>query len=171
MPRLALFGLGVPALLGSFYVFDRALPNLEAPDPTFERVSRLAQRPLAMFAFGSAVTLLTLSVSLSLTILVPLTMKGYLKRQHLIPYIMGANIATWIDTLFAALLLNTPRAFTIVFTQMVVGAGVSLLVLLFAYGPYSRAVLALAHRATSSRRSFAIFLATILVVPGVLLAI
>jgi len=171
MPRLALFGLGVPALLGSFYVFDRALPNLEAPGPTFERVSRLAQRPLAMFAFGSAVTLLTLSVSLSLTILVPLTMKGYLKRQHLIPYIMGANIATWIDTLFASLLLNTPRAFTIVFTQMVVGAGVSLLVLLFAYGPYSRAVLTLARRATASRRGFAVFLATILVVPGVLLAI
>ena len=84
---------------------------------------------------------------------------------------MGANIATWIDTLFASLLLDTPRAFTIVFTQMVVGAGVSLLVLLFAYGPYSRAVLALARRATASRRGFAVFLATILVVPGVLLAI
>jgi hypothetical protein len=171
MPRLALFGLGVPALLGSFYVFDRALPNLETPGPTFERVSRLAQRPLAMFAFGSAVTLLTLSVSLSLTILVPLTMKGYLKRQHLIPYIMGANIATWIDTLFASLLLNAPRAFTIVFTEMMVGAGVSLLVLFFAYGPYSRAVLGLAHRATANRRAFAAFLAAIFIVPAVLLGV
>lgn len=171
MPRLALFALGVPALLAAFYIFDRALPNLETPGPTFERISRLAQQRLPMFAFGAIVTLLTLSVSLSLTILVPLTMKGYLRRQHLIPYIMGANITTWIDTFFASLLLNTPRASTIVFTQMVVGAGLSLAVLLLAYGPYSRALLALAHRITSSRRDFVIFLGTILIVPGILLAV
>jgi len=171
LPRLALFGIGVPALLGAFYVFDRALPNLEAPGPTFERLSQYAQRRLPMFLFGSAVTLLTLSVSLSLTILVPLTMKGYLKRQHLIPYIMGANITTWIDTLFASLLLNTPRAFTIVFTEMAVGASVSLFVLVFLYEPYSRAILALAHRITASRRGFVVFLATILVVPGIMLAV
>jgi Na+/phosphate symporter len=171
MPDLALFALGVPALLGAFLVFDRALPNMDAPSPAFERFSRLSQRRMAMFGFGSAVTLLTMSVSLSLTILVPLTMKGYLKRQHLIPYIMGANIATWIDTLFASLLLDTPRAFTIVFTEMVVGGGVSLLVLLLAYPVYSRGILALAHRVTSSRRGFIVFLSTILIVPGLLLAL
>jgi Na+/phosphate symporter len=169
LPDLALFALGVPALLGAFMLFDRALPNLDAPNPTFERFSRLSQHRLAMFAFGCAVTLLTLSVSLSLTILVPLTMKGYLKRQHLIPYIMGANITTWIDTLFASLLLNTPHAFTIVFAEMVVGGGVSLIVLFFAYPVYSRTILALAHRITASRRTFVAFLALILVVPGLLL--
>ncbi|MGB2695363.1 MAG: hypothetical protein WBD55_09280 [Dehalococcoidia bacterium] len=171
MPRLLLFGLGVPALLGSFMLFDRVLPNLDAPSPAFERFSRLSQHRLAMFGFGSAVTLLTMSVSLSLTILVPLTMKGYLKRQNLIPYIMGANITTWIDTLFASLLLDTPRAFTIVFTEVVVGGSVSLFVLLLVYPIYSRGVLALAHRVTADRRAFVIFMATILVVPGVLLAI
>ena len=171
LDRLALFGLGIPLLLGAFYVFDRALPNLDRPGPQFERLSRLAQGRLPMFAFGSAVTLITLSVSLSLTILVPLTLKGYVKRQHLIPYIMGANIATWIDTLFASLLLNTPRAFTIVFTEMVVGGAISLFALLVIYGPYSRAILALAHRATATRRSFAVFLGAILIVPGVLLVV
>jgi hypothetical protein len=84
---------------------------------------------------------------------------------------MGANITTWIDTLFASLLLDTPRAFTIVFTEMVVGASVSLFVLIFAYGPYERAILALAHRITASRRGFVVFLASILVVPGIMLAI
>jgi Na+/phosphate symporter len=171
LPRLALFALGVPALLAAFYVFDRALPNLDTPGPTFERFSRLAQRRMPMFLFGAAVTLITMSVSLSLTILVPLTMKGYVKRQHLIPYIMGANIATWIDTLFASLLLDTPRAFTIVFTEMVVGAAVSLGVLLLLYGPYERFVLATAHRVTSSRKTFAAFLGAILIVPVFLLAV
>ncbi len=171
VPRLGLFAGGVGTLLCAFYVFDRVLPNLDAPSPAFERFSRLSQHRLAMFAFGSAVTLITMSVSLSLTILVPLTMKGYLKRQHLIPYIMGANIATWIDTLFASLLLDTPRAFTIVFTEMVVGGGVSLAVLLLVYPVYSRAILALAHNIVATRRSFAVFLATILVIPAILLAI
>jgi Na+/phosphate symporter len=168
--RLLLFGFGIPLLLAAFYIFDRALPNLDAPGPAFERFSRLSQGRLAMFGFGSAVTLITLSVSLSLTILVPLTMKGYVKRQNLIPYIMGANITTWIDTLFASLLLDTPRAFTIVFTEMIAGASVSLFVLLIAYPWYSKAVLALAHQVTSTRRNFVLFLAAIFVVPGVLLA-
>ncbi|MEX1253207.1 MAG: hypothetical protein WEE64_02585 [Dehalococcoidia bacterium] len=171
LPRLALFALGVPVLLGSFFVFDRVLPNLESPGPTFERISRLASQRLPMFGFGAGVTLLTLSVSLSLTILVPLTLKGYLRRQHLIPYIMGANIATWIDTLFASLLLDTPHAFTIVFTQMVVGAAISLFVLIFLYGPYSRAILTLAHKATANRRGFVVFLSAILLMPLLLLAV
>jgi hypothetical protein len=122
-----------------------------------------------MFVFGVLVTLMTLSVSLSLTILVPLTLKGYVKRQSIIPYVMGANIATWIDTLFAGLLLDTPRAFTIVFVQMVTGAAISLLVLVFAYGPYQRGIHALARMATRDRRGFAVFLSAILVVPALLM--
>ncbi|MCL6645733.1 MAG: hypothetical protein K6U88_12300, partial [Dehalococcoidia bacterium] len=75
------------------------------------------------------------------------------------------------DTLFAALLVNTPRAFTIVFTEMVTGAAVSLFVLLVAYGPYRRAVLWAAHQATSSRAGFAAFLCALMVLPaGLLLA-
>jgi Na+/phosphate symporter len=171
LPRLALFAIGIPALLGAFYVFDRALPNLDAPGPTFERLSRWAHGRFAMFCFGALVTLVTLSVSLSLTILVPLTMKGYVRRNQLIPYIMGANIATWIDTLFASLLIDTPRAFTIVFTEMVVGAAISLLVLVVLYRPYSSAILSLAHRVTANRRGFAAFLAVIFAAPLVLLAL
>ena len=94
-----------------------------------------------MFAFGTLVTLMTLSVSLSVTILVPLALKGYIRRDRIIPYVMGANIATWVDTLFAALLLDSPRAFTIVFTEMLVGGSVSLIVLLSLYGPYTRMIL------------------------------
>jgi Na+/phosphate symporter len=169
MHELALFVFGIVALLGAFYVFDRALPNLDRPGPAFERFSQRAQRRLPMFLFGSAVTMITMSVSLSLTILVPLTLKGYVKRQHIIPYVMGANIATWVDTLFASLLLDTPRAFTIVFTEMVVGAAISLVVLVFLYEPYQRMILGIARRTTASRQGFAIFLAAILVMPVVLL--
>jgi hypothetical protein len=73
-----------------------------------------------------------------------------------------------VDTLVASLLLNSPRAFTIVFTEMVVGSAVSLIVLLVFYGPYSRLILRGAHAITRNQRSFAIFLGAILLVPMVL---
>ncbi len=169
LPRLAVFAIGMATLLMSFSVFDRVLPNLEQPGPRFEQASRILHQRYLMFLFGVLVTLMTLSVSLSLTILVPLTLKGYVKRNSIIPYVMGANIATWIDTLFAGLLLESPRAFTIVFVQMATGATISIAVLAFAYEPYKRAILHVAHLATRDRRGFGIFLGAVLIVPGLLL--
>lgn len=171
LPRLAMFGIGMAALLASFSMFDRVLPNLDQPGPRFERASAFLHRRYAMFVFGLIVTGMTLSVALSLTILVPLTLKGYVRRDNIIPYVMGANIATWIDTLFAALLIDEPRAFTIVFVEMVAGATVSLAVLVFLYEPYKRLILRAAHLATRDRRGFAVFLGVLFVVPGVLLFI
>jgi Na+/phosphate symporter len=171
LPRLAMFAMGVGVLLLSFSIFDRVLPNLDQPGERFERASAFLHQRYLMFVFGVLVTLMTLSVSLSLTILVPLTLKNYVKRDNIIPYVMGANIATWIDTLFAALLLDTPRAFTIVFVEMVTGAAVSLIVLVFFYEPYKRGILRLAHLAVRDRRGFAVFLGAVLVVPAILLVI
>jgi hypothetical protein len=168
LPRLLMFVLGAGLLLGAFTVFDRALPNLEQPSLRVERIRDWIHHPLAMFVLGLLVTAMTLSVSLSLTLLIPLSLKGYIRRDGIIPYVMGANISTWVDTLFAALLLDSERAFTIVFVQMVVGAAVSLAVLAFLYRPYSRLIHAAAHRVTHSRRGFALFLGAIFVVPLVL---
>jgi len=167
-PNILIFAGGIGILLGAFAVFDRALPNLEQPSQKVERVKEWLQHPLAMFALGMGITAMTLSVSISLTLLIPLSLKGYVRRDSIIPYVMGANITTWVDTMVAALLLESPRAFTIVFTQMVVGSAVSLAVLLLAYKPYSRLVLGTARRVTHSRRGFAVFMGAILLVPLVL---
>ena len=59
-----------------------------------------------MFALGCLVATLTLSVSVALTVLVPLASRGYIKREESIPYIMGANITTLADTLVAAMILG-----------------------------------------------------------------
>jgi Na+/phosphate symporter len=168
LPDLVVFAGGIGVLLGAFTVFDRALPNLEQPSLRVERVKEWLHHPLAMFALGMAITAMTLSVSLSLTLLIPLSLKGYVRRENIIPYVMGANITTWVDTMVAALLLQSPHAFTIVFTQMMAGAVVSLAVLVFFYRPYSRAILAVARRVTHSQRGFALFLGAIFIVPLVL---
>jgi hypothetical protein len=167
----AMFLAGVLVLVGSFALFDRVLPDLDRPGPRFETMSRTLQQKYAMFAFGLLVTLITLSVSLSVTILVPLALKGYVRRDRVIPYVMGANVATWVDTMFAALLLDSPRAFTIVFTEMVAGGLLSVLVLGFLYEPYTRAILWAAHQVSTSRRGMAAFIAFFFAVPALLLAL
>jgi hypothetical protein len=171
LPAFAMFVAGVLVLVGGFALFDRALPSLERPGPRFEALSQTLQKPFAMFGFGILVTMITLSVSLSVTILVPLALKGYVHRDRVVPYIMGANIATWVDTLLAALLLDSPGAFTIVLTQMIAGGAVSLTVLLLLYGPYTRFVLSVAHRVSSSRRHLATFIAVLFLIPLALLVV
>jgi hypothetical protein len=171
LPAFAMFVAGILVLVGGFALFDRALPSLERPGPRFEALSQTLQKPFAMFGFGILVTMITLSVSLSVTILVPLALKGYVHRDRVVPYIMGANIATWVDTLLAALLLDSPGAFTIVLTQMITGGAVSLTVLLLLYGPYTRFVLSVAHRVSSSRRHLATFIAVLFLIPLALLVV
>jgi hypothetical protein len=100
-----------------------------------------------------------------------LALKGYVQRDRVIPYVMGANIATWIDTLFAALLLDSPRAFTVVLTEMIVGGGVSLGVLFLFYKPYTALILRVAHEASRSRRNLALLIACFFAMPVLLLAV
>jgi hypothetical protein len=172
LPDIGMFVVGVAILLTAFTVFDRALPNLESGTTgRFERAKDWLHKPMPMFAIGLVVTAITMSVSISLTLLIPLSLKGYVRRSAIIPYVMGANISTWVDTLLAALLLDTPRAFTIVFTEMAVGTAVSLFVLLFLYQPYSRALISIANRITHDQRAFGAFMAVIFIVPLVLFLI
>lgn len=165
LPSLALFVLGGALLLVSFAVFDRALPDLQRPSLRVERVKDLLHHPMAMFLLGLLITAVTFSVAISITLLIPLSLKGYVRRGGIIPYVMGANISTWVDTMVAALLLDSPRAFTIVFTQMAVVAVLSLIVLFLFYKPYSRAILAATSRVTRSRQEFALFLGCIFLIP------
>src|SRR6266545_6634250 len=111
LPGWAIFGLGIGTLLLGFNLLDRALPEMNAERSSFQHIGRLVYRPVAMFLLGCAVTSLTLSVSVSLSILVPLSAKGLVRRENTLPYIMGANITTFIDTLVAALINGGPAAF------------------------------------------------------------
>ena len=171
LPRLGVFLAGAAVLLASFVVFDRALPQLEGEAEGIRRVFHaLNSRPL-MFLMGCLITSLTLSVSISLTVLVPLTLKGYLKREHIIPYVMGANITTFIDTLAGALILGGDAAFTVVLTEMLSVAAISAVLLIGLYGPYSRAVLAGANWATLKPGHLAVFLGAIVAAPLVLMLV
>jgi sodium-dependent phosphate cotransporter len=168
-PGWLVFVIGVGIVLASFHLLDRALPDLNLETTQFGAVSRLIYRPIVMFLVGLVVTAVSMSVSISLSILVPLSARGYVRSENAIAYIMGANVSTFIDTLLVALLLNNPLATGIVLVQIASIAIVSLLVLALLYAPYERLVLHLTSAIVGSTRNLILFVTVILVTPLILM--
>jgi sodium-dependent phosphate cotransporter len=171
LPNWAVFIVGLGVILTSFNLFDRCLPEMTLKESQVGRMSRLVYRPWVMFALGALITLISMSVSLSLSILVPLSNRGFVRRENVIPYIMGANITTFIDTLLAAVLLNNPSAFTVVLVEMFSITVVSIIFLAIAYRRYEGALLDFVTWVTAGNRNLALFMGIIFTVPIILMLI
>jgi sodium-dependent phosphate cotransporter len=171
LPEWATFLLGLGVILVSFSLFDKCLPQMTLKESQLGWMSRLVYRPWVMFVLGALVTLISMSVSLSLSILVPLSARGFVRRENVIPYIMGANITTFIDTLLAAVLLRNPPAFTVVLVEMLSIAAVSVLILALCYNRYLQSMLRCSAWVTSSNRCLALFMLSILVIPAALMVV
>lgn len=169
LPSWGIFLVGVAILLIAFRTFDKALPEVDPQSSGFGNVSDFVYRPVVMFLIGAGFTMITLSVAVSLSLLVPLAAMGYIRRENIIPYIMGANITTFVDTLFASLLLSTPRAFTIVLVEIVTVSIFSLIILVLLYRPYQRILNAAMQRVLRDNTSLALFVIALVLIPVALL--
>jgi hypothetical protein len=169
LPDGLLFLVGLGLVIFSLNLFDKALPQMTIKTSQVGRVSRLVYRPWVMLLLGAAITLVTMSVSVSLGILVPLSERGFIRRENAIPYIMGANITTFIDTLIAAVLLNNPQAFTVVLVEMISIMIISVILLVTFFHRYERGMLAFVRWVTASNRNLFIFMASILIIPVILM--
>ena len=171
LPLWALFLTGLGLIMLSFKLFDHCLPQMAIKESQVGQVSRVVYRPWVMFILGAMVTLISMSVSISLSILVPLSNRGFIRRENVVPYIMGTNITTFIDTLLAAVLLNNPAAFTIVLNAMLSITIVSVVILSMGYHHYERAILTFVNWVTASTRNLIIFLVMIVVIPIILMLV
>lgn len=171
LPEWALFLIGFGIMMASFTLFDRALPEMTLRESQVGRMSRFVYRPWVMFLLGAGITTLSMSVSISLSILVPLSARGFVRRENVIPYIMGANVTTFIDTVLAAVLLDNPGAFTIILVNMVSITIVSAFVLATFYRRYERACLAFVQWTTTGKRNLAAFMILILLIPIILMIV
>ena len=168
LPGWTLLPVGLAIVLISFKLLDRVLPQLDGEHHGGKRAEWL-RRPWPMFALGCIVATLTLSVSVALTLLVPLASRGYVKRREAIPYIMGANITTLADTLVAAMVLGNAVAVQIVLAQAIAVAFISLLFLAFAYRPLVDGVMRLDEWVVASSRRLWLFVAVLFVLPAIFL--
>jgi len=168
LPGWTLLPVGLAIVLISFKLLDRVLPQLDGEHHGGKRAEWL-RRPWPMFALGCIVATLTLSVSVALTLLVPLASRGYVKRREAIPYIMGANITTLADTLVAAMLLRNAVAVQIVLAQAIAVFIVSMLYLALIYGPIKRGVIGLNDWLVASNRRLWTFVVVLFTTPAILL--
>lgn len=170
LPGWGLFPVGVIVLLAGFWLIDKVMPAV-GEERLEHRPHGWYERKWTMFLLGCGVCMLTLSVSVALTVLVPLVAKGYLRRANTIPYIMGANITTLADTLVAAVLIGNQQAVQVVVAVTLSVGVLSVVLLAVAYPVLRRISLGVASGVLGSRVRLAAFAAALFVVPVALIAV
>lgn len=167
-PGLAL-AVAIVLLFGSLWLFDRVLERVETR--TIRRyVVRHLQRRWTAFTIGFVVTGATTSVAFSLGVIVPLYNRQYVRREEIVPYVLGANIGTLLDTLVVAVVLETAAGVAIVLLVMGL-ATLFTLVALVVYEPYAAVVDAGQDRLLGDRRFLVGFGVLLVAVPLALLLV
>jgi hypothetical protein len=168
LPAALVFLGGIAVLLLAFKLIDAALPALD--DASVSRRPAWLRRKWPMFALGSAVALVTMSVSVALTILVPLVARNLVRREFVLPYIMGANITTLGDTMLAAFALDSPGAVRIVLAEVIAAGSISLVLLALAYPVIWTMLWEVQTAVTASRARLGLFTAGVLLLPVLAIA-
>lgn len=170
LPAAVIFLGGLGVLLVSFKLTDTVLPKIDKE--VEERSKRKwLSRKWPMFGLGSLVALVTMSVSVALTVLVPLVTKRYARREDILPYVMGANITTLGDTMLAAFALNSPAAVRIVLAEVMAATLLSVILLGFFYTPVHRLVWRFQRQVIESKTRLAAFTAALFLVPITVIAV
>jgi sodium-dependent phosphate cotransporter len=162
-------GLAAVLLVVALRLFDRLLRRLD-PEAVRERVTGRLDRAPAAAVVGFVVTALTTSVAFSLGVVVPLYDRGYVRRDEVVPYALGANLGTVLDTLVVAALLGSGRGVAVILVLLSVSAAVTLLALL-AHDAYAGGVSAVHDRLLTDRRAFLAFVALLVGAPTALLLV
>lgn len=169
------FGGGVAFLLAIGLIFS----SMRLFDSTLDKIDkqRLRQRYLVKlndkwtsFGLGLVFTGLTTSVAFSLGVIVPLYNRGHIKRNEIIPYVLGANIGTLVDTLIVAVALNTPVGIVTVSLLLAISFIVSLIPMAF-YSKYTRVINSAQSELVNDIGFFIGFLVTLLIVPILLIVL
>lgn len=164
---MMLVGLGLLTL--SFKLIDGALPDPGDGRISLTRLRRWSESPWTMFAIGFLLTLVSPSVTVSCGILVPLYVKGYVRASRLVPYVLGANISTFSDTLMVALMLQNDEAVHVVMTEIVAIAAVALGILVLGFSAYESLMERWTEYFTGNPRRLTIFLVLVFALPLALL--
>ncbi len=157
-------------LIISLRIFGYAFNGLNAENLRGNYLQFLMGSKWIAFATGALLTLITTSVSLSLGIIVPLYNEGYIKREEIIPYILGANLTTMISFVIAAMIVNTQPGMRQI---LILTGGITLVtsVVLLFYKRYFRFLQKMFDTIVTNRTVFGVFLTTLLLMPIVALLI
>jgi len=160
------FLLALGCIAASLRLFDHVLDGIDTEHLRQRYIVGLDNRWLS-FGLGLVITGLTTSVAFSLGVIVPLYNRGHIKPREIMPFVLGANVGTLVDTLIVAVALGTPIGIRTVLVILGLGTLVSVVTLVW-YGPYQSIIRTLQAELLGSTGYFVGFLLSLLVVPLVL---
>ncbi|HEX2051007.1 MAG TPA: hypothetical protein VHJ34_10315 [Actinomycetota bacterium] len=170
LPGGVIFLGGLALLLVTFKLLDSVMPTLDEKTIGSTLMGWVSKK-WPMFALGCLVALITMSVSVALTVLVPLVAKRYVRREDILPYIMGANITTLGDTLLAAFLLDSAAAVRIVLAGIAGTTVVSVVLLALVYPQVRRGLWRFQRQMVRGRVRLGAFTAGLFLVPLAIVAV
>ncbi|MEA2508701.1 MAG: hypothetical protein QOG21_783 [Actinomycetota bacterium] len=178
LPALINFFGGLVLLIVSFKLVDALMPELTEEQLQGSRMNWLRHK-WPMFAMGIVAVVATMSVSVALTILVPLVAKGYVKREDLIPYIVGADLGTLVDKLIVAFIVGigvknrtlAESPVRIILAEIVGTASVGLFIMTFVYKPFRSAIWKFQRQMLKSKARLAAFTGSLLLIPVIIIAV
>lgn len=158
--------MAVLVLFGSLTLFDRVLKRIDT-EWLRKRLFRRFHHKWTSFGLGVLITGATTSVAFSLGVVVPLYNRNYIKREEIVPYVLGANVGTFFDTIVIAVFLESPQGVAIVLSLVAVGTIITIGTLI-RFSTYFMAVETIQTRLVTNRRYLAGFLISLVVLPIVL---
>lgn len=165
--NVALALAGLVGIWASLALLDAGLRRADK-ERLRARIAPWLDNPWQAAAVGAVATALTASIAFSLGALVPLYREGILTRRQMTPYILGAGIGTFSDSLLVAALLGAWEAMAVLGVLMAAVTAVTVLVLL-TYRAYTPLVNRVQDRILSSRLTLFATLTALVVAPLLLL--
>lgn len=159
--------VAVLVLFGSLTLFDGVLKRIDT-EWLRKRFFHRFQHKWTSFGLGVLITGVTTSVAFSLGVVVPLYNRNYIKRKEIVPYVLGANIGTFFDTIVIAVLLESPQGVAIVLSLVAVGTIITVGTLV-RFSTYFQAIETIQNRLVTNRRYLTGFLISLVVLPILLL--
>lgn len=160
---IAAFVLAILTILLSLELFDRVFDRVDREWLRSVVFTHFENRWIA-FAVGVAVTAATTSVAFSLGIVVPLYNRKYVERSEVVPYVLGANIGTFSDTLLIAFVMASPVAIVTIVTLLGLSIALTTIALL-RYDQYYEFVAAIHERTLTNRWTVAATIVLLILTP------
>jgi sodium-dependent phosphate cotransporter len=158
------FAAGIVLLYACLETFDRLLETVD-PSVLRRRFFGRLERKWLSFLVGLVVTGATTSVAFSLGVIVAPYNRGYVKREEIVPYVLGANIGTLLDTVVVAYVLGTEAGAVAVLALIGWAGLLTGGVLLLLYGPFLDGVADVHDGLQEDRRWFLAFLVALVAAP------
>ncbi|MFH1789091.1 MAG: hypothetical protein ABH834_06900 [Candidatus Altiarchaeota archaeon] len=126
-------------------------------------VDKFIKNPYMSFMTGLFLTAIFFTIAVSFSLLVPLYASKRIRREHMIPYIIGGNIGTFSDTVLVALVTGSAKTTAVV--SVCVVANIIVAAILLSRKNFSGEVIAISDYILARRKRTLFFVIALITTP------